>query len=293
MTNRILEDQESIKSEAIISLVVIAKNGKRLGRLNCPKGVAIDLDTNNIYVTEGTYSLPRFPRVSIFLESGIYVSSFTDRHMKHPWGIAIHKSNIYITDIEEHCIFHFKLEADIPLVNRLGSRGSGIGRFIEPHQLTVSADGDIFITDCSNHRLQILDRDLNYQRHIAHHSMKLPCDVKLTQVEVYILSKTDSPCIHVFSHSGEKIRSLITSGDGMQIGYALFFCLDAHSNLIISDWRAHQIKFFSKDGRLLHVLGGQGIKAGMFQFPQGLALTNTFKLGVVSLSSNSLQLFSD
>ena len=171
----------------------------------------------------------------------------------------------------------------------LVGKGSGDGKFDYPRQLTVSANGDVFVADCFNHRVQILDESLHFQRSIKHDSMRYPFDVKLTNNEVFVLTDS-SPCIIMFSHAGEKIRSFInTRGLGMQVTRASFFCLDALKNLIISDYGANSVKIFSPDGSLLHSIGGfQG-----FISPRGLALTKQLKLVVIAPHDNfNLQIFS-
>ena len=94
--------------------------------------------------------------------------------------------------------------------------------------------------------------------------MHRPRDVKLTTDEMYVLSGSDTPCVHIFSYTGHKIRSLLTRGDGMQVTSPSHFCLDAHKSLIISDLSAGQIKIFSNEGTLLHTLGERGEEVGMF-----------------------------
>ena len=116
--------------------------------------------------------------------------------MRWPWGIAIHNYNVYVTDIEQHVVLHFKAVNGIHLMAKVGGKGSGIGQFNQPKQLAVSANGDVFVPDSYNHRVQVLDNDLHYQRHISHHSMRQPRDVKLTPEEVYVLSSS-SPCVHI------------------------------------------------------------------------------------------------
>ena len=81
---------------------------------------------------------------------------------------------------------------------------------------------------------------------------------------MYVLSDSDTPCVHIFSYTGHKIRSLLTRGVGMQVTDPSHFCLDAHKSLIISDWGTDQIKIFSNEGTLLHTLGERGQEVGMF-----------------------------
>ena len=274
-------------------VTAVAKEGKSPGELFNPRGVAIDAATNHIYVTEGGWD-PNFARVSIFSEFGEYLNSYTHEHMKVLWGIAIQGNSLYVTDEEVHAVFHLKIEVDLRLVTKLGSRGSGIGQFHHPCQLSVSTNGDVYIADQSNNRIQILDSSLHPIREVAHPSMHRPCDVKLTTEEMYVLCPCDSPCVHVFTYSGHKTRSLITRGEGMQASNPFFFFhLDAKRNIFISDFYACKIKLFSDEGALLHTLGENGDQVGMFNGPLGLALTSNLKLVAVSINHNyRLQIFS-
>ena len=268
-------------------LTACVKFGHTPGKLWCPHAVTVDSNSNQIYVVEGLYLPEGFrniARVSIFLETGEFLNTFSLQHMKDPYGIAIHRDNVYVTDIVEHSVFHFKVE-DFRFVTRVGGRGSGVGQFDQPCQLAVSTNRDLFVADRDNNRVQILGSDLRYQRHISHHSMRYPSDVKLTTDEVFVLCRT-SPCVKVFSYPGELIRSLVTYGSiGMQVIEPSFFCLDANSNLLLSDWHDHRIKIFSREGALLHTLGEQGHGVGMFYVPKGIAITNNLKLVVVSNNS--------
>ena len=274
--------------EEMRPIVAVGKYGQAPGELNSPWGVAIDENTNLIYVAEGENSC----RVSIFSETGEFINTFTHQDMREPYGIAIHRDNLYVTDAEIHAVFQFKIEVDMRLVAKLGSEGSGIGQFNSPLGLTVSTNGDVFVTDHLNNRIQILDDSLHFQREITHQTMKHPWDVKLTPDEVYVLC-TVSPCILVFSHAGEKIRQLITRGEGRQIRYARFFCLDRNQNLLISDCWNHEVRIFSKEGTHLHTIGERGHEVGIFFFPTGIVLTKNLKLIIVSGSNNyKLQIFS-
>ena len=210
-----------------------------------------------------------------------------------PHGIALHRDNIYVTDIIRHAVFHFRMEQQIRHVATLGwGEGSSGEQLNNPQGLTVSTDGDVFVTDCDNHRVQILDPSLRFKRHVTHQSMKYPRDVELTRDEMYVLCQ-DSPCVLMFSHAGEMRRSLVTRGRGMQVSNAMFFFLDAQQNLFISDRGAHSVKIFSKDGICLHTVGQEGHGRGMLYHPTGVALTKDLNLVIVSHNDNfSLQIFS-
>ena len=269
-------------------VVAVGKKGIAPGELSFPRGVAIDENTGYIYVTERFGS-----RVSVFSETGDFLNIFSHQDMRCPWGIALHRDNIYVTDPLSYSVFHFKMEQQIRHVATFGSgRGSSDEQLNYPRGLTVSTDGDVFVVDCDNDRIKFLDRSLRFKRHVTHQSMKYPLDVKLTRDEMYVLCDS-SPCVLVLSHAGEMTRSLVTRGDGMQVSDAHFFCLDAEQNLLISDYGAHDVKIFSKDGTYLHTVGQEGHERGMIYHPKGIALTKELNLVIVSNNNNfGLQIFS-
>ena len=258
-----------------------------VGKINGPRGVSIDTESGHIYVAN-VYN----KRIQIFSETGDYINQFGHRHLKEPWGILIHHDHIYVTDTNQHAIFLFKLP-DLTMVKRVGKRGSGNEEFYYPKQLAISPNQHLYVADEYNNRIKILSEDLTFQDSIRHQTLTTPVDVKFTNNELFVLSREDNPCIHVFTLSGEKSRSLVTRGGiGMQVSRSLFFCLDELNNIVISDCYAHDIKVFSPAGDLLDKIGQKG-QAGMFCFPHGIAILNNSKLVCVSANNScALQIFS-
>ena len=243
------------------------------------RGIAVDPRTNYIFVV-----LQKPPSVSVLTDAGEFLTTFSNPYLRSPWGIAIYRDNIYMTDTWEHSVFHFRFQEEnyVQYLDRSAGKWSGVGLFKQPRQLTVSLEGDIFVADRFNHRIQILNARLQYQRHISHSSMTQPRDVKITSKEVFVLC-IDSPYVHVFTLAGEKSRSFATCGNiGMQLSNALFFCIDADDNLVITDPLAHYVGIFSQKGTLLNTIGDDFCKAGLFHSPQGIALTSNQKLVVLA-----------
>ena len=272
--------------------VAVGKKGMGDGEISHPHVIAIDQNTGNIYVAQGTGVIANSGRVSIYSESGEILNSFGQEYMNVPYGIAIHGNYVYVSDSANHIVFQFKQGTNISLVKSVGGQGSEDGKFNNPRQICISRKGDVYVADWLNHRIQILDSSLLFLRKISHQSLSIPRDIKLTEDEVYVLSDEDNHCIHVFSHNGEKMRSFIARGINQSVSLAYHFCLDADKNIIISDYRDHCIKVFSAEGALLHKIGEQGHEKGMFQYPKGIALTKDLKLVVVSNNENfGLQIF--
>ena len=271
-------------------VVAVGKKGKAPGELYCPHAVRID-SNNRIFVAEG-FALASHARISVFSERGEFLTCFKPQDMILPYGLVIHGDYLYVTDTVLHAIFQFKMEPQFSLVTKRGNKGSQIGEFNWPLNLTVSTNGDVYVADSENNRVQILNSSLQHLRNLTEQRIQSPHDIKLTADEVYVLCD-NNPCLHVFSYAGERLRSLISRGDQMQVTYPRYFCLDAAENIIISDWSVNRIKIFSKEGNLINTLGEEGHQPGMLCCPAGLAITKELSLVVVSNNENfTLQIFS-
>ena len=264
--------------------ISVGKEGTGPGELNCPEGIAFDELTQLIYVANGNpYSYNS--SIIVFSVTGEYISTFCERQVKWPVGIAINGDEVYVSDTLLHSILHFKLPG-FQLVTKVGKQGTGKGEFYYPRQLTVAPNGSVFVADSSNNRVVMLTHKLKFQLSISHASMTEPCDVKLLGNKVFVLSCSDNPCLHVFSQSGEKLRSLITRGtQGNELvkgGY--FFCFDKQQNILISDYWDNTIKVFSQEGALLHTLGYTQEEDKRI-LPKGIAVTDNNKIICTSIGT--------
>ena len=123
--------------------------------------------------------------------------------------------------------------------------------------------------------------------------MSQPSDVKVSRNRLYVLCPRNNPCLLVLTLEGDKLHSLITSGEGMDVLRPLFFCLDSLNNFVLSDCDSHSIRVFSSGGNLLHTIGREGNEQGMFYLPTGVAVTPNARLVCVSMNENyGLQIFS-
>ena len=236
----IVPDYQNMKS-----VVAVAKRGDAPGQLFFPQAIAFDSE-NRIFVAEG-FVHAKHSRISIFSEKGEFLDSLKhpDLHCAH--GLAIHGDNLYITDYASYAIFHFKIAKDFPLISKHDTERASTDTF--SYSITVSITGDLYFANYCIKKVEILNSSLDHLRYLTEEPIQRPMDIKLTVNEVYVLCN-DNPCVHVFSHAGEKLRSLISQGDQMQVTGPWLFCLDAAENIIISDFFAHNVKVFTKEGTL-------------------------------------------
>ena len=267
------------------SVVATGKEGRNPGELYCPRGVAIHEDTHQIFVANQWNN-----RVVIFSETGEFLYQLGVGQLSQPYGIATHRDSLYVSCWGDHTVSKFSL-TEMWRVRRIGGEGSDNGQFDYPSQLTTDPIGRVFIADTHNNRICIHDPDLNHLRNITHEFMSGPFDVKVSRDCLYVLCPYNNPCMLVLTLEGDKLHSLITCGEGMDVSYPTFFCLDPLNNFVISSNRLHSIRVFSPEGNLLHTIGRKGDQPGMFNYPKGVAVT-TNRLVCVSMNENyGLQIF--
>ena len=265
--------------------VSVGKKGTAEGQLYNPNGVAADEKSKLIYVANKG-------NISVFSMTGEYIDRFCKGQVNSPWGIVISEDdNVFVSDIRSHCVYKFKLPK-FQLVTKVGKRGTGVNEFSSPYYLTVTTNRSVLVSDCYNDRIVVMDTDLKHNRYIKHQTMTRPTDVKVNNNKVYILSEQDSPCLHVFSLTGEKIRSLITCDyeGNAQVRLCFSFCLDKKQNILMSDSGARNIKVFSQEGALLHTLGDTQDRDKTIQ-PIGITLTDTNKIICTSDTNFGMHIF--
>ena len=267
-------------------VVATGKEGDDPGELNCPRAVAIHEETHQIFVANWFND-----RVEIFSETGEFFHQLGVGQLCGPWGISIHGDSVYVSCWGDHTVSKFSLN-ELCLVRRIGGWGSNNGQFKYPNQLTTDPIGRVFIADNGNNRICIHDPDLNHLHNITLPSMSEPYDVKVSRDRLYVLCPHNNPCLLVLTLEGDKLHSLITCGEGMDVLHPLFFCLYTLNNFVLSDYDSHSIRVFSAEDILLHTIGRGGHQQGMFYQPMGVAVTPNGRLVCVSENENyGLQIY--
>ena len=257
--------------------VSVGKEGGAEGELYWPSGVTFDEKSKLIYVANKG-------KISVFSITGEYIERFFE--VKNPHGIAISEDNVFVSDWGSHCVYKFTFPK-FQLVTKVGKYGTGVREFNYPRHLSVTTDRSVLVADCCNNRIVVMDTDLKHTRYIEHRTMTHPNDVKVNNNKMYVLSTQDSPCLHVFSLTGEKISSLITSDNSgsAQVRRCYSFCFDKKQNILMPDYGAGNIKVFSQEGALLHLLGDTQGRDNTIT-PYGITLTDSNNIICTSPDTN-------
>ena len=232
------------------------------------------------------YNSKKQPLVSV-CESGNGVEQLSS-----PFGLTVDNTtgNIYIADIDNHCVkvfdsngkYLFKFvdgmggyprgiaiygdrvvvtqstncvlnyQLNGMFISRIGSQGSGKLNFDWPLGLTIDeSNGDIYICDSGNNRVQILNGVFSFKAQFGKGRLNHPRDVKLSKEYIYVLD-VSNPCLHLFTYNYILQKSVIPRGKGMDVVDPYFFFIDETNNILFSDNSSNCINIYNTEIELIH-----------------------------------------
>lgn len=79
------------------------------------------------------------------------------------YGIVELEGKVIAADVKQDCLIVFSPTGEI--LHKIGTTGNGISEFLTPTSLVVQ-NGNLYVLDSGNSRVQIFDKDLNYMKEI-------------------------------------------------------------------------------------------------------------------------------
>ena len=235
--------------------------GSGNGEFRNPRGISIDGVTNEVFIADLSNS-----RIQLLTTEGEYLRSFGTDHLKEPCGICVSQDGVFVTDVATECLLRFSLAGQF--VNKTGSRGTTPGCFMGIAGLCYEA-GLVYVCDCGMQRIQIFDLNLQFVKQFGYGEIKYPTDIVMYSDTLHILSQEQNT-IYCYNRDGTYLKKIELTGQEQQMTSALFFTTDKKGNFIVTDETSSQIRIFSPNGVLKHILG-----RGHLTFIAGITLDNT------------------
>ncbi|MBZ5661745.1 MAG: hypothetical protein LAO08_15185 [Acidobacteriia bacterium] len=152
------------------------------------------------------------------------------------------QDNMYISDGYGNSRV-VKISKDGVWQKAVGTHGNGENQFSTPHGIATDAQGNVYVADRGNFRIQVYDYDLNFKKSIG--GVGAPWSVQVTPK--YIYSGDGTGKIYRLDHDG-KLLGWIQSGMGMgQTGCIIHELYAVNDNELIrgscSEWDVTKITF--------------------------------------------------
>lgn len=215
--------------------------GKSQFKLPC--GVAVD-DDDNILITDG-----RNDRIQKVTSQGKFIQAVG---IQHPIGIGIHPQNkrVYVTEKTTGSVQI--LNPDLSPFKTFGSKGTGQGEFNDPKDVAFDSNGNVYVVDNENHRIQVFTADGAFLREFGQRC----------------------------ADDGTYERSFPSA-----------ICIDKNDIVYVTELYKCCVSLFTCDGKFLTSFGCQGNKRGMFNDPRGIAVDKDGVIYVSDHKNHRLQIF--
>jgi sugar lactone lactonase YvrE len=204
------------------------EDGTGKGQFKFPYGIAVD-KMGRVFVAD-LYN----GKISIHDEKGKFLEYFAEEYSKNktisaPAALRIIDEKVYVTDIKANKALVFDMEGKLLL--EIGKQGTKDGEFNAPNGITADNEGNIYVVDTGNQRVQTFDKTGKFKKVING------------------------------SNDG-KGTSVFVNPRGIGI--------DSRGIMYVVSNLTHLVYGFDKDGKKIFEFGGMGEGNGQFYLPNGL-----------------------
>jgi tripartite motif-containing protein 71 len=256
--------------------------GSGNGQFKEPRGITANPSTGNLYVSD-TYN----HRMQEFSPAGRFLAAWETWGPKHPLttpvGSAVSATGkLYVADLEGGQVMAWTPPeaggAHLIYASQFGSAGSGNGQFSSPVDSAIDGQGNIWVTDWGNNRVEKFSRSGSFvaaygKEGSGEVQFRQPTGIDVNQStgNVYV-SDAGNSRIEELSSSGAFLRTFGTSGEGT-LNRPEGLKIDSAGNVWVPDRNTDRVVEFSSTGTFIAAYGKEGSGEGQFNKPIAIAFS--------------------
>jgi predicted membrane-bound mannosyltransferase/DNA-binding beta-propeller fold protein YncE len=181
--------------------------------------------------------------------------------------------------------------------------GTGEGQLQSPRNLAIGPEGNLYVADSGNHRIQVFTPEGQFLRAWGTFGSEPgqfnePWGLAVDEEFVYV-ADTWNHRVQKFTLEGDLVTTIGASGNVVEMGIdsgGFFFgprdvLLLSADRLAVTDTGNHRIQIFDREGNFLSQFGTQGGLQGQFSEPVGLGKTAAENIYVVDTWNKRIQRF--
>jgi len=271
------------------------------GRFNKPCGITVDR-SGLVYVADAGNG-----RVQVFDPDGRYLRSFGRGEggwlkkagkLTAPSGVAIDSAGrCYVGDVKLGVLAY---DAAGHYLGPIASRGRGEGQVDWPRGIHFTPQGNLWVVDSHNNRVQLLDAQgralLVFGSHghdpAGNGRFERPSDLAVDAAGCLWVTDTLNNRIQKFDSGGRFLAVLGTAGSRLgEFRWPRAIAIDAGGRIHVVERMNHRVQVLSPRGEPLGAFGALGKEDGEFNEPYGIAIHAGARLYVTDNVGSRVQRF--
>lgn len=224
---------------------------KPMANFEYPVGVTADGD-GRVYVSDSSTKL-----VHVFDSFGKkYLTSIGKGELMRPTGLALRSASKELLVIDtlasEIVVFDTR---DFKLKTRAGRNGGQRDALHYPTHIALAPDGDVYVTDALNFRIQILSADLGFQDYFGEvgdgpGSFSRPKGVAVdSEHNIYVVDALFDN-VQIFNRNGELLLAFGTAGHAAgEFWLPSDIFIDSNDRIYVSDSYNSRVQVFQYGGQ--------------------------------------------
>ncbi len=220
------------------------------------------------------------------------------RGLSKPFGIAVHRGRVYVTDTIQNAVVMF----DIPGKQYKTFGNEGPGSLSKPLGIDVASNGEVYVVDSQAKRIAVYSPDGTYLRSIASDEyLQRPSGVAVNRdgTHLYVVDtggvSSDKHRVQLFDAlTGEFIKTIGKRGkEPGDFNLPLLASVSDSGDLYVMDSGNFRVQQFNPEGEFQLSFGQVGRNLGDFARPKGIDIDHDGNIYVVDTSFGNFQIFND
>lgn len=178
---------------------------------------------------------------------------------------------------------------------KFGSEGSSNGQFKRPKGIAVDANGDVWVADTKNNRVQEFSPTGEYLRQFGSEGtgngqFKSPADIAVAENGDLWVTDSLNDRVEEFSPTGGYLAKFGSEGTGNgQFTEPVGIAIAPNGHIWVTDARFYRVEEFSSTGAYITKVGTDGSGNGQFFGPLGVATDPNGDIWVADTRNNRVQ----